>query len=118
VPEFGCGKVVLALIAIFASYSKIGHSFSATSGPGDDVFDLKRDVLSLAVSALASPLLQKILLDLVPGESPLLIFNTRNLRVDHGLHIKADCFNRYRPQRSKPLKSLPPRHDIVNSRHK
>jgi hypothetical protein len=105
VPEFGCTKVVLALIASFASYSKIGHSFSATSGPGNDVFDLKRDVLSLAVSALASPLLQKILLDLVPGESPLLIFNTRNLQVDHGLHIKADCFNRNRPQRSNPLKS-------------
>jgi hypothetical protein len=118
VPEFGCGKIVLALIAIFASHSKIGDSFSAASGSGDDVFDLKRDALDLAVSTLASPLLQKILLDLVPGESPLLVFYTRNLRINHGLHIKADCFNRNRPQRSKPLKSLPPRHDIVNSRHK
>jgi hypothetical protein len=117
-PEFGCGKVVLALIAIFASYSKIGHSFSAPSGPGYDVFDLKRDALGLAVSALVSPLLQKILLDLVPSESPLLVFNTRNLRVDHDLHIKADSFNRYRPQRSNPLKSQRPRHDIVDSRHK
>jgi len=34
VPEFGCGKVVLALIAISASHSKIGHSFSAASGLG------------------------------------------------------------------------------------
>jgi hypothetical protein len=114
-PEFGCGKVALALIAIFASHSKIGHSFSAPSGPGDDVFYLKRDALGLAVSALASPLLQKILLDLVPGQSPLLVFNTRNLRVDHGLHIKADYFNRYRPQRSNPLKSQRPRQDIVDS---
>ena len=66
-PELGCGKVVLALIAIFASYSKSGHSFSAASGPGDDVFYLKGEALGVAVSALASPLLQKILLDLVPS---------------------------------------------------
>src|SRR5258708_1514538 len=64
--EFGGGEGALSEIAGFAGQGEVADAVGAVAGFGEDVLDLERNVLFMAVGAGALPFVQKILANFIP----------------------------------------------------
>jgi hypothetical protein len=86
----------LLFVTLSTGKSQIADSIRTATSLGQDVLDLKRDVLISAVGTLSPPLLQQVLAYLVTLKHPLLVLYSGNRRVLHDLHIESDSLNRDR----------------------
>src|SRR5262249_19425098 len=94
---------------------EVAHAIGAPRAPGLDVLDLEGDALPAAIGALASPLLQEILPDLVPGQRSLLILQAADFRILQRLEVKPHHFLAQRRDRTITAEPMDPGEDVVQA---
>src|SRR3989338_4659813 len=109
------GIIALFEVTAFTSEGQIINPIGASLTFRDNVINLERNFLSIAVSAGSSPFFKEVLFHFVAKESSLLVFDPLYLGILKLLSIEADLFKSQRGDRSPLFKTPNPCEDVIHT---
>jgi hypothetical protein len=108
-------SVALALVARSTGRGEVGDTIRASPATGDDVVDLERHTLCIAVDTATPPFLEQIPPNFVAEQRALLILDPRDLWMLKLLCIEAYQLELHAAKRNAAAEALAPSLDIADS---